>query len=391
MKIIRAIVLGMCCTGLLAPSGANAKESVNIARTDKARILKAAEKYLKEEPVTITSCSSPKSAGGKHDFFSESDYWWPNPEKPGGRFIRKDGMTNPDNFVGHRLIMRRFCVQMPALTAAYLVTKEDKYAKKATQHLRAWFVNEETRMNPSLQFAQAVKGVSTGRGVGVIDSLHLVEVARAVRVLEREGMLEATDLRAIKKWFQDYLQWLTSSKNGIEEREQKNNHGAEWVMQVAEYAQLVNDREQIAYCRKRFKEVLLPNQMAQDGSFPKELGRTKPYSYSLFNLDLMAAICQILSDKTDNLFDFQLSDGRSLRKGIEFMYPYIADKSQWKHPPDVMYYEYFPNRQPCLLFAGLAYNEKKYLELWGKLNPDPDNEEAIRNFPIRQPVLWLDK
>jgi len=391
MKMISAFVLATGCASLLTAAAVDARPPAYVARTDKARILKAAVKYLKEEPLTITSCVSAKSAGGKHDFFSESDYWWPNPQNPDGPYIRKDGMTNPDNFVEHRLIMRRFCIQMPALTAAYLVTQDAKYAKTAGQHLRAWFVNPETRMNPSMQFAQAVKGVSTGRGVGVIDALHLVEVARAVRVIEREGMIDPADLKAVKRWFQDYLQWLTSSKNGIEEREQKNNHGAEWVVQVAEYAQLVNDREQIEYCRKRFKEVLLPNQMAQDGSFPKELARTKPYSYSLFNLDLMAAICQILSDKTDNLFAFQLSDGRSVRKGMEFMYPYIADKSLWKHPPDVMYYEYFPNRQPCLLFAGLAYNEKKYLDLWEKLNPDPENEEAIRNFPIRQPVLWLDK
>ena len=161
-------------------------------------------------------------------------------------------------------------------------------------------------------------------------------------------------------------------------------------MQVAEFSQLTNDKEKAEYCRKRFKEVLLPNQMAQDGSFPKELARTKPYSYSLFNLDLMTAICQILSDKTDNLYDFKLSDGRGVKKGLEYLYPFIADKSKWKQPPDVMYYEYFPNRQPCLLFGGLAYHEKKYLDLWGKLNPDPENEEAIRNFPIRQPILWVD-
>jgi hypothetical protein len=208
-------------------------------------------------------------------------------------------------------------------------------------------------------------------------------------VLEKEGIIGREDLDKIKKWFEDYTNWLTTSKNGIDEREQTNNHGAEWVLQVAAYSKLVNDKEKMDFCRKRFKEVLLPGQMAQDGSFPKELARTKPYSYSLFNLDVMTAICQILSDETDNLFRFTLPDGRSLKKGIEFMYPFIADKTKWKYPPDVMYYDFFPNRQPSLLFAGLAYTEGKYLALWSKLNPDPDNEEVIRNFPIRQPILWV--
>jgi len=297
-------------------------------------------------------------------------------------------MTNPGNFDEHRLVMRRLSIHVPTLTSAYLVTKDAKYAKQAIRHLRAWFVTEETRMNPTMRYAQAVKGVSIGRDVGIIDALHLVEVARSVMILKREGVIGKEDLEAIKQWFYDYNTWLVTSKNGIDERDHLNNHGTEWVLQVAVYAQLVNDKEKMDFCRKRFKEVLL-RQMAQDGSFPEELARTKPYSYSIFNLDLLTAICQVLSDDNDNLFHFTLPDGRNMKKGMEFLYPFIADKTKWTHPPDVMYYEFFPNRQPCLLFAGLAYNEQRYLDLWSKLNPDPDNEEVIRNFPIRQPILWI--
>ena len=390
MKIFETIVLSTICMRVLfAQSQLSNTRTIDLAQIDRTRILSAAERYLKEEPVTITSSFSPKSAGGKHDFFSESDYWWPNPMNPDGPYIRKDGMTNPDNFVEHRLAMRRFSIHVPALTAAYLVTKDAKYAMHAIKHLRAWFVHEETRMNPSMQYAQAVKGVSTGRDVGIIDALHLVEVSGSIMVLEKKGMISKEDLTTIKQWFIDYTNWLTTSKNGIAESKQTNNHGTEWVLQVAAYSQLVNDKEKMDFCRRRFKEVLLPGQMAQDGSFPKELARTKPYSYTLFNLDVMTAICQILSDENDNLFRFALPDGRSIRTGIEFMVPFIEDKTKWKHPPDVMYYEFFPNRQPFLLFAGLAYNEKRYLDLWGKLNPDPENEEVIRNFPIRQPILWV--
>jgi len=390
MKIIESILLGTFCIGVLfAQSKPDSGRVIDIARIDRSRILSSAERFLKEEPVTITSSSSARSAGGKHDFFSESDYWWPNPKNPDRPYIRRDGMTNPDNFVEHRLVMRRLSIQVPALTAAYLITKDAKHAKHAIKHLRAWFVAEETRMNPSMQYAQAVKGVSTGRDVGIIDALHLVEVSRSVMVLEKEGVIDKKDLDKIKHWFRDYNNWLTTSKNGYDEKNQKNNHGTEWILQVAAYAQLVGDKEKMDFCRRRFKEVVLPRQMAQDGSFPEELARTKPYSYSIFNLDLMAAICQILSDEHDNLFRFTLPDGRNLKKGMEFMYPFIADKNKWRYPPDVMYYEFFPNRQPCLLFAGLAYNEEKYLDLWSRLNPDPDNEEVIRNFPIRQPILWI--
>jgi hypothetical protein len=55
-----------------------------------------------------------------------------------------------------------------------------------------------------------------------------------------------------------------------------------------------------------------------------------------------------------------------------------------------MYFEFWPVRSPILLFAGLAYNEPRYIEIWKKLEANPTNEEVIRNLPIRNPVLWID-
>lgn len=365
------------------------KIDLKLIENEKSRVITSADRYLNEDPITITSSSSSRSAGGKHDFFSEGDYWWPDPNNPDGPYIQKDGMTNPDNFVAHRKAMVRLSIQSASLTAAYKITHDKKYALKAIEHFKAWFVNDATRMNPNLLYAQAIKGRFTGRGIGIIDTIHLIEVARSIMILEKYGLFDPSDLDAIKKWFKDYLEWLTTFQYGKDEMNAKNNHGTCWVMQASAFSQLVGDEEKMNFCRERFKTVLLPNQMAEDGSFPLELSRTKPYNYSLFNLDAMAAICQILSIEEDNLWEFALPDGRSIQKGIEFMYPYIADKSKWKYKPDVMFFEFYPVRQPSLLFGGLAYNEEKYIELWNKLNPDPDNEEIIRNFPIRQPILWI--
>jgi hypothetical protein len=356
--------------------------AVNLHEIERARVVRAADRYLQERPISITAYSSERSAGGRHDYFSEGDYWWPDPKNPGGPYIQRDGMTNPDNFVAHRHALIRLSVQMPALTAAWLITKQEQYAKHAAEHLRAWFVDPSTRMNPNLQYAQAIHGRTTGRGIGIIDTLHLVEVARAIPFLPGEH-------QQVKQWFADYLQWMTTSKNGMEERDAKNNHGTCWVMQVAQFAQYTGNRQLLEFCSDRYKTVLLPDQLAADGSFPLELKRTKPYSYSLFNLDAMATICQIVSTPRDDLWNFRLADGRGMQKAMAFMAPYIADKKFWPHPADVQYFDDFPVRQPSLLFAGLAYSEPRYLELWRKLNPDPTVDEVIRNYPVRQPVLWV--
>src|SRR5437588_4381566 len=365
------------------------RSDFDVAKFDRARVLKAANQYLSEKPITITASHSPRSTGGLQDFFSEGDYWWPDPQNPDGPYIQRDGMTNPDNFVEHRRALMRLSVQMPTLVAAWRLTKDKRYASKAAEHLRAWFVDERTRMNPNLQYAQAIHGVTTGRGIGIIDTIHLVEVTRAIEVLKDSSALSTTELGSITQWFKNYLVWMSTSKNGTDERDAKNNHGTCWLLQVAAFAHLVGDQKQLDYCRERFKTVTVPNQIAENGSFPEELRRTKPYGYSLFNLEAMATVCQILSTPKDNLFTYETANGRSFRRAMEYMAPFIGNKKSWPLKPDVMYDKEWPMRQASLLFAGIAFDRRDYIELWKTLPADSNVEEVIRNFFIRQPVLWV--
>lgn len=357
-----------------------ATPDLDLGAIERERIIKAARRYLKEEPVTVTAASSPRSAGGKHDFFSEGDYWWPDPQNPSGPYIQKDGLTNPANFVEHRRAMVRLSLIVPTLAAAWKLTKYRDYAQHAAKHLRAWFADPDTMMNPHMLYAQAIQGRATGRGIGIIDTLHLVEVARAAN--------ELPGMSAVREWFAKYLDWMNTHKYGTDERDAKNNHGACWTLQAAEFARFTGNATVRAMCRERFKTVLAPGQFAADGSFPLELKRTKPYGYSLFNLDVMAGLCQSLSSTSDDLWKFVLPDGRSMAKQVEFMFPYIKNKTKWPYTRDVMYWDDWPVRHPALLFAGLAYGRRDYVDLWRTLNPDPAVEEIIRNFPIRQPLLW---
>jgi hypothetical protein len=356
---------------------------------ERGRVLAAADSFVHLKPVTITAYRAERSAGGPHDYYSEGDYWWPDPKNPGGPYVRRDGETNPDNFDLHRQALRDFSVIVPALTAACEITHDPEYARAAVAQLDAWFVADATRMNPNLLYAQAIHGRVTGRGIGIIDTVHLVEVAQAVRVLERMGYLKGAERAAIEDWFRRYLGWLTSHPYGAAERDNGNNHSTAWALQVAEFATLVGDEQRVDSVRAFFEHTLIPGQMAQDGSFPKELARTKPYAYSLFNLDLMADLAQVLSTPEHDVWSYTTPDGRGLKKAIAFMYPYIRDKSQWPKAPDVMYDDQWPMRQTALLFGGLAYREPAYVALWKSLPADSKVDEVIRNFPVRQPLLWV--
>jgi hypothetical protein len=361
---------------------------LDLEQFERSEALAAAKKYLTDRPITITSASSPRSAGGKHDYFSEGDYWWPDPKDANGPYIQRDGMSNPDNFTAHRHALIRLGVQVPALTAAWIVTRDRQYANHAVEHLRAWFLNPDTLMNPNLQFAQAIHGRTTGRGTGIIDTIHLVEVVRSIPHLSESKALSPAEDQGLKKWFGQYLEWLTTSKNGQDERDAKNNHGTWWVAQVAAFATFTGS-ELTNYCGERYKTVLIPNQVATDGTLPEELRRTKPYNYCLFDLAGLTTICQTLSSAQDNLFAFALTDGRGYGQAMASMFPYIQNKASWPHQPDIEYFQYWPIRQPTLLFAGLALNQFEYIKVWRNLPPEPQVEEIVRNNPIRQPLLWL--
>ncbi len=381
----------------------------DLSAFERTRIVHVAEAALASEPRSITTAVNPRSAGGPHDFSSEGDYWWPDPANPAGPYIQRDGLTNPGNFVAHRQLLLGFAREFGALAAAWKVSHDERFAAAAVRHAHRWFVDPATRMNPSLLYSQAVKGRSTGRSIGVIDTLHLAEVALGIEALRGSQALTQDEDAALTGWFRDYLKWMRTHPYGIDESNAKNNHGTCAWLQIACFARLTGDDAMLAESRDRLKTVLLPGQMAADGSFPEELRRTKPYGYAIFNLDVMAGLAVVCSTPQENLMVWTLPDGRSLARGVAWMAPFIADKDLWLRTvhraapgadgvvqptnelvkPDVMYWENWPVRQPFLIFGALATGRRDWLELWQRLDPDPQVEEIRRNFPIRNPVLWV--
>lgn len=393
MKNRILIAIGCILYLALFPSGKSFSQSLpdKVGTVLHTGIIQQAHWALMQVPITVTATRSERSAGGIHDFYSEGDYWWPNPDDPTGPYIQRDGQTNPDNFTAHRKAMVRFSQIIGSLASAYLLTGESRYADHALEHLKAWFINPATRMNPSLLYAQAIQGRVTGRGIGIIDMIQMMEVAQGVRVFEKAKAIPRQDIQQIKRWFENYLAWVTTHPYGIEEREAKNNHGTCWVMQVSAFARLTDNQPLLDYCIDRFKTVLLPNQMAQDGSFPLELRRTKPYGYSLFNLDAMTTVAHILSSQQTDLWSYAPPGGQSLRQGVEFLYPYVADKTKWPYAQDVMYWEEWPVAHPFLLFGYARYGKEPWFQTWESLEHYPETEEVIRNLPVRNPLIWLEK
>ena len=205
----------------------------------------------------------------------------------------------------------------------------------------------------------------------------------------RQGIATPVENTAVHQWFEQYLHWLTTSKNGMEERDQTNNHGSCWVMQAAEFAHLTKNSDISGLCRNTCT-ALVPAQVAPDGSFPLELARTKPYSYSLFNLDVLATVCQILSTPVENLWQFTTADGRGIRNAVAFMFPFILNKKSWPYTHDVEYFDDLPVRQPSLpLLPAPLIQTIHTLQALADAKPRPTVAEIIRNYLHPPALLWM--
>lgn len=388
----RSVLFGLMLAGPAAALARGSAAPPDIAAIERARVVPRALALLDAAPRTIAAIAAPRSPAGQQDYYSEGDYWWPDPMSPGGPYVRRDGQSNPDKFDGHRDALIAFGRAVPMLAAAWRLTGDARFAATAMRHLEAWFVDPATRMTPNLNHAQAIIGVNDGRAIGVIDTLQIVEVARAAQLF---GARDAPGYAAIRPgvegWFADYLAWLTTSPFGIEERDEKNNHGSCWLLQVACLAALLGRADVLDAARTRLQAVLIPTQIEPDGRQPFELARTKPFAYSLFNLDVLAASAWLLGEGEGegDLIGWRTADGRSIAGAIDWMAPYVANKAAWPLAHDIEYWDGFPVRQPSLLFGGLARRRDDWLALWQRLDADPVVAEVVRNFPVRQPMLWL--
>ena len=308
-------------------------EIKNKIRTDeklKKALTDLAESYLLKGPFSVTFHKSPAISGDIHDYFSEGLYWWPDPENPDGPYIRRDGEANPDVFKFHRSDMHEMCKTVLVLAQAGLYLEDDKYFDRASELLKIWFIDEETKMNPHLTYAQAIRGVCSGRGIGIIDTEFFVSVINALNIMEVNNK-HPEIMEPLKKWFSDYTNWLNTSENGLEEKNYFNNHSNWWNTQVASFCAFTGDEKLLLECFDSFKNRILPSQIDNLGRFTDEITRTLSYTYTIYNLTACVILCEIAHFRGIDLYNYTTENGKSVKKAVEYLLPFYEDFSLWEY------------------------------------------------------------
>ena len=295
-------------------------------------LLEEATKALAAGPFHVMQKQRTPPSGDKHDYMSVGPYWWPDPAKPNGLpYIRRDGETNPDRLAADTdaAAMKRMHAAVSHLALAFRETRDERFAAHATRLLRDWFLDPATRMNPNLNFGQSIPGRVDGRGIGIIDTAFLVSLCEELHWLEPSAAFTPTDATGMRRWLADYLHWLLTSKNGLDEAKSQNNHGTWYDAQVAALA-LHTGRPEIA--RRILEEAKLKRiakQIEPDGSQPLELARTKALSYSAMNLRAFFELATLADHVGLDLWRYETKDHRGLRKALDYIAPYADPATPW--------------------------------------------------------------
>ncbi len=331
------------------------------------RLRRDADKSLRVKSGSVMDKTKTPPSGDKHDYMSLAPYSWPNPSKPDGLpYINRDGEVNPETkTISDHTEMSKTISAVDTLALAYYFTGHEPYAEKAAALIKGWFLDPATKMNPNLNYAQAVLGRSDGRGTGIIDVVGLIHLVDSIGLLDGSKAWTPELQHGMEGWFRAFNQWMLTSKNGLDEAKSANNHGSWYLAQTAAYALFTGDQ---ATARKQVEagKKNIAAQIELDGRQPLELKRTKSYMYSLYNLDALFILAELGRRVNVDLFQYRSQDGRSLQAALDFVAQYFPDPKGWPAK------QIEPIKQPDTKLAGLlrrasiAFTNPKYEQLIAK-------------------------
>ena len=324
------------------------------------QLLAEADGILERKPASVMDKIRIPPSGDKHDYISQAPYFWPNPNTSNGLpYINRDGQRNPE--VRNSFDAENFaavCADARTLALAYYFSGDEKYAAKAAEFIRIWFLNPATRMNPNLKYGQGIPGVVEGRAAGLITARCLTDLVDAVGLLAGSKSWTRRNQWGMVKWVGEYFQWLTTSKIGLDEDAAANNHGTFYDTEAVSLALFIGKMD---FAREKLlaaREKRIAGQIEPDGRMPQELRRTLSFGYSLFNLEAELQLAELGRNAGVDLWHYQTTDGRSILKAAEFM-------AQFADPDRVWPYQQIqpPNRNELgqiLLRVAAEFPEEKF-------------------------------
>jgi hypothetical protein len=257
------------------------------AATPDERIIARAASVLDKPLVSVTQKPRNTQVHDPRNYVSLACYWWPDPDSDNGKpYIRKDGSVNPETRSEYSDLTKliEMARRVELFASAYQLTRDEVFARRATDQLHAWFLDGETAMYPHLEHAQMVRGRNLGRSYGLIDTWWLIRVIESVPILGESEHWTIEMETGLTAWFTHYLNWLRNSEFGRTEMQSKNNHGTWYDLQIITFARFAGQHDFAAAYLKEVTRNRIARQISINGRQKYETRRPRPLHYSIYNL-----------------------------------------------------------------------------------------------------------
>jgi hypothetical protein len=341
-------------------------ERINTARACRRRYAKQlttitsmANRALHGAVVSVLQKTSVAPSGDVHDYYSLARYAWPDPNSPTGLpYVTRDGEVNPevesDAYDKHA--SDDFFTNVNTLGLAYFYTRDPAYAERVADQIRAWLIDPDTRMNPSVLYASVVRGVGGGRSFGVIEMSRIYQTLDAFALISDAGFQSDNDRAQLRSWMADYGRWLEESEFGQSESATVNNHSLWYDVQRASIGLFLGQRDAVAEFVEGAKLRRIDVQIAGDGELPNESWRADSWAYTCYALRALIELAQIGKQVGVDLWSYESPHGGSIRRAIDRLVPYALHGGPFQDQAEV---------DPSLLYellrrAAIELNEPAY-------------------------------
>jgi hypothetical protein len=363
-------------------------------------LIRQADRNLSGGTYSVTYKKTVAPSGSKHDYVSLSRYWWPNPEtKNGLPYIYKDGQSNPELNQYDRNPLGDMCGAVNTLALAYFYSDEERYAAKATELIRVWFLDENTKMNPNLEYSQFIPGRdnSKGRPEGLIDSYSFVSMLSSVQLLESSRSYTKQDKTGLQEWFGEFAGWMQTNTQGKEEYNAKNNHATAYNSQLVTYLLFSGKTGEAEKIMDAYPERIMFKQIEPDGKQPNELWRTLAYHYSEYNLSHMMDMFATAKKFGKELYKAESPDGRNFYKAMDYLVLFLGKNvSEWPYK-QISGWE-AKQQDVCndlYRILDLDPSQTQYLNIYRKYNKQDSSDRNRLLYgvvdPITESVSFADK
>ncbi|PFH54616.1 hypothetical protein AMATHDRAFT_134954 [Amanita thiersii Skay4041] len=245
-------------------------------------------------------------------------------------YVVKDGVVNPDvRTLNGPMAINSVSQAVVQNAIAYVLTQSTTYSQNIARFIDTFFLDLATRMNPSIDFGQIVRGPGqkgrSGTFTGILDLSGMVKIVNGIMILRGLGTADWSSARddSMSHWISQYIAWLKDSSIGRitasrPKYDNTSNHGTFYVAQEAAVQLFTGNRDGAASTLENFFGSIFRDQIAASGEQPFEAVRTRPFHYRCFNLEALIINAKLGDEVGLDLWSSKSKYGATIQTAVDF-------------------------------------------------------------------------